>query len=62
MLHPGRDPASHPDVVSTGRRERLAGEHAYAKVAGEIFDGADLSSTTFARVAGWSPRSPAAGR
>jgi hypothetical protein len=50
MLYPGRDPASHPDVVSTGRRERLAGEHAYAKVVGEIFDGADLSSVCLDRL------------
>ena len=50
MLYPGRDPAGHTDVVSTGRRERLAGEHAYAKVAGEIFDGADLSSVCLDRL------------
>jgi len=46
----GRTLAGHTDVVSTGRRERLAGERAYATVAGEVFDGADLSSVWLDRL------------
>jgi uncharacterized protein YjbI with pentapeptide repeats len=42
--------AGHTDVVSTGRRERLAGERAFAAVAGEVFDGADLSSVCLDRL------------
>lgn len=36
--------------MRTGGRERLAGERAYATVAGEVFDGADLSSVRLDRV------------
>jgi uncharacterized protein YjbI with pentapeptide repeats len=46
----GRTCVGHTDVVSTGRRERLAGVRAFATVAGEVFDGADLSSVCLDRL------------
>jgi uncharacterized protein YjbI with pentapeptide repeats len=46
----GRSYVGHTDVVSAGRRERLAGVRAYATVAGEVFDGADLSSVCLDRL------------
>jgi len=46
----GRTYAGHTDVVSTGRRGRLAAERAFATVAGEVFDGADLSSVCLDRL------------
>ena len=36
--------ATHTDVVNLSQRQRLAREHYFATVDGEIFDGADLSS------------------
>lgn len=36
--------------MTTSRRERLAGAHYFATVAGEVFDGADLSSVCLDRL------------
>jgi uncharacterized protein YjbI with pentapeptide repeats len=46
----GRTGVGHTDVVSADRRERLAGVRAFATVAGEVFDGADLSSVCLDRL------------
>jgi uncharacterized protein YjbI with pentapeptide repeats len=46
----GRTYTGHTGVVSAGRRERLAGVRAYTTVAGEVFDGADLSSVCLDRL------------
>jgi uncharacterized protein YjbI with pentapeptide repeats len=52
VIHPSMPSAGvgHTGVVSTSRRGRLAAEHPFATVAGEVFDQADLSSVCLDRL------------